>query len=83
MYECQLPSGQTDYIQLGWLVALVLDSSGDYHEKEWLSLKKEIREDAFISSLILNGEYKSEELSKSTLVQDETTLKNVLLHTSL
>ena len=39
MYTCQLPGGQTDYVQLGWLVAWILDSSGDYHEHEWSSLK--------------------------------------------
>lgn len=75
--ELQLGS-ETDYLQLGWLVAWVLDSSGgDYHKRDWKSQKKEVKDDAFISSLVLKGKYQSQLLEES-LVRDTQTLAAVL-----
>ena len=56
--ECSFQSGKTDYFQLGWLVAWVLDrSSSHYHNRKWESQDDEIKSNQFIRSLIFNGAY--------------------------
>ena len=57
----------------------MLDTSGgDYHTRDWKSQKKEIKDDAFISSLILKGAYNSRLLEESTSVRDVQALAAVL-----
>ena len=52
---------QTDYFQLGWLVAWIMDSSGgDYHDRNWIHEGESIQNNRFINHLVLEGEYHSE-----------------------
>lgn len=54
--EMGAPIGQfTDYMQLGWMVAWILDNSQDEHAREWEEQKTEIKENKFICALIKNG----------------------------
>lgn len=67
---------ETDYFQLGWLVAWVLDSERrDYHEREWDTQSELIRTNQFIKELITNGVYKSELLY---YIPKSDTLKHVI-----
>ena len=67
----------TDYMQLGWMVAWVLDHHGkNEHERKWETEKKKIKENQFIRSLVEEGNYSDELLDKS--IADKETLKTVL-----
>ena len=82
MYEIQhvMKTGiQTDYFQLGWLIAWVLDHSGDYHDREWHDVDENIRNDPFISALI-QGEFKKELLGNSIVSDFNASLGGVLSH---
>ena len=68
---------QTDYFQLGWLIAWVLDHSGDYHDREWHDVDDTIRNDPFISALI-QGEFKKELLGNSIVSDFNSSLGGVL-----
>ena len=60
-------SGKTDYYQVGWLVAWVLDMfSADYHRRTWDTQEEAIK-NPFISELICNGRYNRELLPASWL----------------
>ena len=50
--------GRSDYFQLGWLVAWVLDdSSTNYHLWTWEEQNPAIKSNSFVSALIQNGIY--------------------------
>ena len=68
---------QTDYFQLGWLIAWVLDHSGDYHDRAWHDVDDTIRNDPFISALI-QGEFKKELLGNSIVSDFNSSLGGVL-----
>ena len=55
----QLTRGsQTDYFQLGWLVAWIMDNSGGYyHDRKWSSQVKSIQNNRFIAGLVIEGQY--------------------------
>jgi hypothetical protein len=60
-------------------VAWILDSSsGDYHTRTWESQKDQIKNDTFIASLVLNGEYDSQLLQESSIKEDTQTLAAVV-----
>lgn len=51
---------QTDFFQLGWLVAWVLDSTTkNYHERSWQDLGI-IQQNKFVTKLLMFGEFDSE-----------------------
>ena len=80
MYDIQhlrKTGSQTDYFQLGWLIAWVLDHSGDYHDREWHAVDATIRNDPFISALI-QGEFKKELLGNSIVSDFNSSLGGVL-----
>ena len=60
----ELKSGhETDYFQLGWLVAWIMDSSGgDYHERKWISQDESVRNNHFIAALVTEGQYNTKYL---------------------
>ena len=60
-------------MQLGWLVAYILDPTVHYHKRTLESHANFIREDEFISA----GNFDTDLLNQS-VVTDETTLKEVL-----
>ena len=66
----------TDYMQLGWLVAWVIDHSGRQHNRKWETQEKKIKDNRFIYHLIHEGEYKDELLEQC--FEDGQTLKTVL-----
>ena len=67
----------TLYFQLGWLIAWVLDHSGDYHDREWHDVDDNIRNEPFISALI-QGEFKKELLGNSIVADFNSSLGGVL-----
>ena len=69
---------QTDYFQLGWLVASILtkDKDKDYHDREWETEPFYIRDNKFIASLITKGVYDQSLLN--CLPQDTKTIQEVL-----
>ena len=71
-------SGKTDYYQLGWLVAWVLDTSSEnYHQRTWDTQDAAIKNNRFISELICTGSYKCEILPESWL-RNGKSLQTVL-----
>ena len=84
MYNCldnhELFNGkQTDFFQLGWLVMWVLDMDHDqsYYDRKWENQRADIREDPFISSLIMKGEFDSDFLETSALVHDKVNFETL------
>ena len=70
---------QTDFFQLGWLISWVLDSTGeDYHGRTWESQRADIKNDQFISTLILRGEFNPTLLEGSLVAKSDRHLKSVL-----
>ena len=65
-----------DYMQLGWLVVQVLTQSPShhYHEMKWEDQPARIREDLFVSDLVVCGEYSKEYLSHSSVTRVNTNL---------
>ena len=61
-----------DYIQLGWMVAWILDSSKttDYHERVWGKQCRAIQNDNFLNELVNNGTYNPSNLEESRVVVD-------------
>ncbi len=58
---CLKDRGKTDFSQLGWLAAWVLNKSAKYyHEREWVSQPKSIKQYQFIDSLITKGVFEKE-----------------------
>ena len=66
-----------DFIQLGWLLAWVLHSEGDYHQRKWEDLPQSIRNDQFISDLINCGQYSQTKLLKSTEIRNTERFESV------
>lgn len=66
---------ETDYFQLGWLVAWVLNKEGNYHERKWDTQSEVVKSNPFIEELITSGDYKSELLSH---LPQSDSLKNVI-----
>lgn len=66
-----------DFIQLGWLLAWVLYSVGDYHQRKWEDLPQSIRNDRFISDLINCGQYSQTKLLESTEIRDTDRFESV------
>ena len=67
----------TDYMQLGLMVAWAIDHSGkSEHDRKWETMKKTIKDNQFIYYLIEKGEYKDELLDK--YITGNETLKTVL-----
>ena len=85
MYDCDAlfstcdstPRGKkTDYMQLGWLVAYILDQSNqDEHEREWDTQPDAIKDNIAVKSLI-KGCYKTELLD--SLPSDTSSIEQVL-----
>ncbi len=71
---------QTDYYQLGWLVAAVLtkeeDANANYHNRKWNTEPAYIRSNKFIASLIEQGMYNPSLLNE--LPPDTKTIQQVL-----
>ena len=59
-----------DYLQLGWLVAWVLSSDSNYHNRTWVDQDNSITTDKFVSTLVLEGTYDESALLGSTVVTD-------------
>ena len=56
--EVELPWGQKrDYMQVGWLIAYVIDNTENEHERQWNHQKECIRSNLFISKLVRRFEY--------------------------
>ena len=72
-----------DYMQLGWLVVQVLTQSPGhhYHEMKWEDQPARIREDLFVSDLVVCGEYSKEYLSCSSVTRGNTNLLSSLVKT--
>ena len=67
----------TDYMQLGLMVAWAIDHSGkSEHDRKWETMKKTIKDNQLIYYLIEKGEYKDELLDK--YITGNETLKTVL-----
>jgi len=62
----------SDYLQLGWLVAWVLHRSDSYHERELNQLPEDLRNDPFILDLIQNGKYSQQNLCRSRIIRFTT-----------
>ena len=61
-----------DYIQLGWMVAWILDSSKitDYNERVWEKQCRAIQNDHFLNELVNKGTYNQSYLEDSMVVVD-------------
>ncbi len=71
------PNGNTDFLQLGWLTAWVLDSEhSDYHERKWGTQREIVTENKFVQQLILQGEF--DEALLGLLPEDTHPLISVL-----
>ena len=56
--EVELPWGQKrDNMQVGWLIAYVIDNTENEHERQWNHQKECIRSNPFISKLVRRFEY--------------------------
>ena len=67
----------TDYMQLGLMVAWAIDHSGESeHDRKWETMKKTIKDNQFIYYLIEEGKYKDELLDEC--ITGNETLKTVL-----
>ena len=78
MHPRNLPPSCTDYVQLGWLAAWVLNPTGQYHERKWDDLPPFIKTDTFISSLIQKGLYLQEQLNSSTVIHGGQLVESVI-----
>lgn len=54
IYAHNFNSEHLDYLQLGWLVAWVLSSDSNYHDRTWADQDKSITTDRFVSTLVLD-----------------------------
>ncbi len=55
MYYSDIPPGQRiDYMQVGWMIAYIIDSSEDEHYRVWENLPPEIQNNSFIEKLVRN-----------------------------
>ena len=59
---------QTDFMQLGWLVAWILELTMPYHNWTLESLAKSSRDDEFICNLLTKGNFDMELLLRSDVV---------------
>ena len=67
---------KTDYFQLGWMAAWIIDeSSVDYHSRKW-SERSLITENKFIVSLITKGIFSDQLYSE--IPPDKNTIEYVL-----
>ncbi len=67
---------KTDFMQLGWVTAWVLNPTQDYHRRDFLTQPLCITSNAFISKLILEGQF--DKTLISNLPKDTLTVKAVL-----
>ncbi len=71
------PNGNTDFLQLGWLTAWVLDSEpSNYHDRKWGTQREIVTTNKFIQELILQGKFHKALLN--LLPEDTRTLRSVL-----
>ena len=76
-----LTAERLDYIQLGWLLAWVLNDTGDYHDREWEKQPGYITNDVFLSQLVCQGVYSREALESSVVCDsDEIAPFSSLFH---
>ena len=61
----EFAQGKTDYYQLGWLVAWVLDTSTNYHRRTWHKHDVAIKTNHFIAELIGAGNYNDRHLEEA------------------
>ena len=69
---------EQDFLQLGWLIARILNPGGDEHDRAWVNQPKHIQDNEFVRLLVQKGDYKSE-LLQQHIEEDSSTIKEVLL----
>ena len=69
---------EQDFLQLGWLIARILNPGGDEHDRAWENQPKHIQDNEFVRLLVQKGDYKSE-LLQQHIEEDSSTIKEVLL----
>ena len=66
-----------DFMQLGWLLAWVLQPEGAYHKRTWEDLPQRVRKDQFLSDLLNCGQYSQAKLMESTVICDADLFETV------
>ena len=73
------PAGQrTDYMQVGWMIAYIIDSSDDEHYRKWENQPPEIQNNSFIEKLVRKCQYDESLLFELVSLGGSETLTEVL-----
>ena len=69
---------QRDFMQLGWMVAWVLEATDWYHDRRLETLSQTLREEKFVMKLLTRGEFCEQLLCESASIVDKLTLQQVI-----
>ena len=69
-----------DGMQLGWMVAWVLEATDWYHDRRLETLSQTLREEKFVMKLLTRGEFCEQLLCESASIVDKLTLQQVITY---